>query len=71
MASGDKLSPWGCEPHLCYLEIGGRPASCLLASQRNRGIKLAGGDEVENREGGLGLQYDHTDIKVLLFFTGE
>lgn len=46
----------------------GRLASCLLAPHRNSGIKLAGGGEVENREGGSALQYDHTDIKMLLFF---
>lgn len=51
------------------LSISGRLASCLLASQSNSGIKLAGGDRVGNTESGLGLQYDHIALKVFLFFT--
>lgn len=53
------------------LEIRGRQAVSLRASQRSSGIKLAGGDEVGNRKNPLGLQYDHTGMKVLLFFTRE
>ena len=61
----------GREPHLCYLEIGGRQAFSLRASQRNSGIKLAGGDDVGNRKSASGLQYEHMAMKVLLFFTRE
>lgn len=59
--------PRSPEPHLCSPQVERRQASCLLASQRNHGIKLAGGDGVVNREGGLGLQYDHIDLKMPLF----
>ena len=61
----------GREPHLCYLEIGGRQPFSLRASQRNSGIKLAGADDVGNRKSALGLQHEHTAMKMFIFFTRE